>query len=157
MPYEAVSFPIGGKDVYRGLIVLYCLIALYSALAVYFGAQTVEQATNPAYGAVFPIALFFCALAALYGVVRSRYTRRVWLEYAGTVLLLAGLMGYTCAIVWAATSLHEPWRVPGAVLPVMVSVFPTLRLRNILKVVKVHAKQRAARKLGIVGVPGEHP
>jgi hypothetical protein len=155
MPYEAVSFPIGGRDVYRGLIVLYCLIALYSALAVYFGAQTVEQATSPAYATIFPIALFACALAALYGVVRSRYTRRVWLEYAGTVLLLAGLMGYTCAIVWAATSQHEPWRVPGAVLPVMVSVFPTLRLLNILKVVKVRTKERAARAQRIAGDPRE--
>lgn len=136
MPYEAVSFPIGGRDVYRGLIVLYCMIALYAALATWFGAQTVGMAAGPLYGALFPIGLFFCSLSALYGVIRSRYTRRVWLEYAGTVLLLAGMVGYSIAIVWVGLASGEHFRFPGAIWPLAMSVFPVLRLRNILKVVK---------------------
>jgi hypothetical protein len=134
--YEAVSFPIGGKAVYRGLIIKYSLLALYSASAVYFGAQTVGEAAGRAYAAVFPVALFFSCLAALYGVIRSRYTRRVWLEYIGTLLLLAGMVGYAGAIFYTACDQHELWRLPASLLPIILSVFPVLRLLNILKVVR---------------------
>lgn len=156
VPYEAVSFPIGGRDVYRGLIVLYGLIALYSMLTVYFGAQTVEMATSPTYARFFPIGLFFCSLAALFGVIRSRYSRLVWIEYAGTLLLMAGLIGYAVAIVWVGAIEKEWYRFPGAVLPLMVMVFPVLRLKNILKVVKnTPRRRRWWFKLGIAGAREE--
>jgi hypothetical protein len=136
MPYEAVSFPIGGRDVYRGLIVQYSLIALYAAGASIFGAQTVGLATGPLYAAIFPVALFGCALAALWGVVRSRYTRKVAFEYAGTALMLAGLVGFSVSIIWVGFDLDEHWRFPGALLPIAMCVFPFLRMRNIIKVVR---------------------
>lgn len=144
VPYEAVNFPIGGKAVYWGLIVKYSLMGLYSALSVYTGAQTVGVATSPLYARLFPVVLFFTSLGALYGVIRSRYTRRVWLEYLGTLGLIAGMVGFSGAIVYASFALGEPWRLPGALLPVILSVFPVLRLMNILKVVRHrNAKVRA--------------
>lgn len=147
MPYESVSFPIGGKDVYRGLIVLYTIIVAYAALTVYFGAVTVGRAAGPLYADLFPIALSACGIAALYGVVRSRYTRRVWLEYAGTLLLLAGLIGYAGAIIWSGLADGEHYRLPAALLPVMVAVFPAMRLKNILKVVRGAARAKRAAAL----------
>lgn len=142
--YEAVSFPIGGKAVYYGLITKYSLLALYSACTVYFGAVTVGQATSPLYARVFPVALFFSCLAALYGVIRSRYTRKVWLEYLGTVLLIAGMVGYAVALAYTGVSDHMLYRLPAALLPIILSVFPILRLINILRVVR----RRAAEKEG---------
>lgn len=147
MPYEAVSFPIGGRNVYRGLIVLYGLIGLYSALTVWVGAQTVGQAAGPLYAAVFPVALFFCSAAAMFGVIRSRYTRTVGIEYASTVLLLAGLYSFSGAIIWVATATGEHWRYPGSILPMIASVFVVLRMLNILGVVKEQSRKKLAAKL----------
>lgn len=144
MPYEAVSFPIGGKAVYYGLIVKYSALALYSAATVYFGATTVGQATSHLYAQIFPVALFFSCLAALYGVIRSRYTRKVWLEYLGTVLLIAGMVGYAVALFYTGITEHMPFRLPAAMLPVVLSVFPVLRLMNILRVVRRRAAEKRA-------------
>lgn len=137
MPYQAANFPIGGKEAYIGLLVKYSIMAVYSASAVVFGATTVGQAVTPLYARLFPSLLFLCCLAALVGVVRSRWTRKVWIEYAGTVGLLAGMVGYSIAIGYVGLIInHDLSRIPPAVLPLALCVFPVLRLVNIIRAVR---------------------
>lgn len=145
MPYEAANFPIGGKAVYYGLIIKYTLLAVYAAGATYFGATTVGNAAGELYALIFPVALLAACLGALYGVIRSRYTRRVWIEYVGTLGLLAGMTSYAAAILYTAVAFNEPSRLPPALLPVILSVFPTLRLFNILVVIR---RRNAGRESG---------
>jgi hypothetical protein len=136
MPYTAANFPIGGREAYVGLIWKYSLIALYAALAVLLGATTVGKATDPFFAKLFPAMLFISACAALIGVVLSRWTARVWIEYFGTVALLAGMVGYTIAIFYVAVWVYgDPGRVPGSFIPLIMMVFPIMRLRNILRTV----------------------
>lgn len=145
VPYEAVSFPIGGRNVYRGLIAKYIILSCYAAGSFYVGAVTVGRAAGPFYAQVFPVALLFSCLAALYGVVRSRYTRKVWIEYVGTVLLIAGLVSYACALAYTAVASDEVYKLPPSLLPIGFCVFPTLRLINILGVVRARNGKQARR------------
>lgn len=137
MPYQAANFPIGGREAYVGLLWKYGIIALYSASATVLGATTVGQAVDPFYARLFPALLFVCSVGALFGVVRSRWTAKVWIEYAGTAGLLAGLVGYSIAIVFVAVAvLHEVARIPPALIPLALCVFPILRLVNIVRAVR---------------------
>jgi hypothetical protein len=145
MPYQAANFPIGGREAYVGLLWKYSILALYAGSASLLGATTVGRATDPFYGRLFPALLFLSCVTALAGVVVSRWTARVWVEYVGTAALLAGMVGYAIAVVFVAVSIdHDPSRIPPFLLPVALMVFPILRLRNILKTV---AAWRAARRL----------
>lgn len=144
MPYQAANFPIGGKEAYVGLLWKYSLMSVYAGSASLLGAVTVGRATDPFYGRLFPALLFIATLAALVGVVVSRWTARVWIEYAGTMALLAGMVGFSIAIAYVAIFVDHEWaRVPGALLPLILMVFPILRMRNILKTV---AGWKAARE-----------
>jgi hypothetical protein len=137
MPYQAASFPIGGRDAYVGLLWKYSIMAVYSAGAVVFGATTVGKAVDEFYARMFPAMLFLCCCGALIGVVRSRWTRKVWIEYAGTLGLLAGLVGYSIAIVYAGVVVDgDLSRIPPGVLPIALCIFPFLRLRNIIQHVR---------------------
>lgn len=147
MPYQATNFPIGGREAYVGLLWKYSLIAGYSALAVVLGATTVGRATDPFYAKLFPSMLFIAACTALIGVVVSRWAARVWIEYAGTVALLAGMVGYSLAIGYVAVAVYgDPGRLPGALIPLILMVFPILRLKNILKTVAALKAARLARE-----------
>lgn len=146
MPYEAVSFPIGGPAVYKGLIWLYSIITAYAVGVVFLGANTVGEAAGQDYARIFPVGLAFSSLAALWGVIRSRYTRTVGIEYAGTALLLAGLLSYSAALVVTSLSPEMIHRLPAALLPAAIGVFPILRMRNIIKVVKARHAEKAALK-----------
>jgi hypothetical protein len=143
MPYQAANFPIGGREAYVGLLWKYSILGVYSASSFMLGAVTVGKATGEFYARLFPALLFAACVTALIGVVVSRWTARVWVEYAGTVALLAGMVGYSFAIAFVALFVdHDPGRLPPAILPLVLMVFPILRLRNILKTV---AAWRAAR------------
>lgn len=144
MPYQAANFPIGGREAYVGLLWKYAILAVYAAGSFFLGATTVGYATGPAYAKLFPALLFLACVTALVGVVVSRWTARVWIEYAGTALLLAGMVGYSIAIAFTALGVYGDWgRLPAAVLPLALMVYPILRLRNILHTV---AQWRAARR-----------
>lgn len=143
MPYQAANFPIGGREAYVGLLWKYTIMGTYAGSAFFLGATTVGKATGPAYAKLFPALLFIACITALLGVVVSRWTARVWIEYLGTALLLAGMVGYAIAIAYVALFVDRDWgRLPPALLPVALMVFPILRLRNILRTV---AQWRAAR------------
>jgi hypothetical protein len=151
MPYQAANFPIGGREAYVGLLWKYSILALYAGSSVFLGAVTVGAATGEFYSRLFPGVLFLSCITALVGVVFSRWTARVWIEYVGTLALLAGMVGYSIAIIWVALSIHHDWaRVPPALLPLVLMVFPILRLRNILKTVAAWRASHAARD-----APGE--
>lgn len=146
MPYQAANFPIGGREAYVGLLWKYSILAVYAAAAVFLGATTVGRAVDPFYARLFPALLFIACITALTGVVVSRWTARVWVEYAGTAALLAGMAGYAIAIGYVGLFLEHDWaRVPPAILPLVVMVFPILRLRNILKTVAAWRAARIAR------------
>lgn len=146
MPYQAANFPIGGREAYVGLLWKYSIMAVYAASASLLGATTVGRATDPVYARLFPALLFLACLTALVGVVASRWTARVWVEYVGTALLLAGMAGYSAAIGWVGVVLDNDWsRLPPAILPIALMVFPILRLRNILKTVAAWRAARIAR------------
>lgn len=147
MPYEAVSFPIGGPAVYKGLIWLYSIITAYAVGVVLLGAVTVGEAAGQEYARLFPVGLAFSSLAALWGVIRSRYTRTVGIEYAGTALLLAGLASYSVALGVTSFTLPDMvHRLPASLLPAAIAVFPILRMRNIIKVVKAKQAEKHAEK-----------
>lgn len=149
MPYQAANFPIGGREAYVGLLWKYSLMAVYAGSASLLGAVTVGRATDPFYARLFPALLFLACLTALTGVVVSRWTARVWIEYVGTGALLAGMVGYSIAIVYVGIAVeHDIARVPPAILPLVLMVFPILRLRNILKTVAAWRAARIARAAG---------
>lgn len=146
MHYQAANFPIGGREAYVGLLWKYSLMSLYAGSASLLGAVTVGRATDPFYARLFPALLFIACLTALTGVVVSRWTARVWIEYAGTAALLAGMVGYSIAIAYVGIAIEHEWaRVPPAILPLILMVFPVLRLRNILKTVAAWKLARADR------------
>lgn len=143
MPYQAANFPIGGREAYVGLLWKYALMSIYAGSASLLGAVTIGRATDPFYARLFPALLFLACVTALAGVVVSRWTARVWVEYVGTAALLAGMVGYAIAIIYVALfEDHDLARVPPAILPLVLMVFPILRLKNILKTV---ATWRAGR------------
>lgn len=146
MPYQAANFPIGGREAYVGLLWKYSILAVYAAAAVFLGATTVGKAVDPFYARLFPALLFIACITALVGVVTSRWTARVWVEYAGTAALLAGMAGYSIAIGYVGVAVdHDLSRIPPALLPIALMVFPILRLRNILKTVAAWRAARIAR------------
>lgn len=146
MPYQAANFPIGGREAYVGLLWKYSILAAYACAAVLLGATTVGQAVDPLYARLFPTMLFAACITALAGVVISRWTARVWVEYVGTAALLAGMAGYAIAIGYVGIFIENDWsRLPPALLPLVVMVFPILRLRNILKTVAAWRAARIAR------------
>lgn len=146
MPYQAANFPIGGREAYVGLLWKYSILAVYAAAAVFLGATTVGKAVDPLYARIFPALLFIACVTALVGVVTSRWTARVWVEYAGTAALLAGMAGYAIAIGYVGVAVdHDLSRIPPALLPIALMVFPILRLRNILKTVAAWRAARIAR------------
>lgn len=152
MPYQAANFPIGGREAYVGLLWKYSIMAVYAASASFLGATTVGRATDPLYARLFPALLFIACIVALGGVVASRWTARVWVEYFGTAFLLAGMAGYAIAIAYVAIFIdHDPARVPPAILPIALMVFPILRLRNILKTVAAWRSDRQARRDRLAG------
>jgi len=130
--YEIAAFPLTGVAVYRTLVIKYVLLALYSLASIIDGVPEITAVAGHAYGLVWPALLLLASIAALAGVVRSRYTGKVKLEYAGTVSLLAGMAGYAVAIVWLAVSSGNWHHSPGAILPLVLSAFPLARLLNIL-------------------------
>lgn len=131
--YEVAAFPLTGPAVYKALLVKYSFLIAYSAGSVLVGVQpTIAQAAGRVYGLVWPSLLLIGAIAALVGVVRSRHTGHVRLEYAGTVALLAGMVGYFVAIAWIGIVGGHWSALPSALLPLVLSVFPFFRLRNIL-------------------------
>lgn len=132
--FDIAAFPITGPAVYQALVTKYVIILVYTISTVIFGLPAMTQAAGHLYGLFFPVALTATAGLALTGVIRSRHTGKIRVEYWGTLFLLAGFAGYSVAIVWRALS--EPDRLdtlPAALLPVILSVFPFFRLRNILK------------------------
>lgn len=144
--YQAANFPIGGREAYVGLLWKYSLMSLYAGSASLLGAVTIGRATDPFYARLFPALLFIACLTALVGVVVSRWTARVWIEYAGTAALLAGMVGYSIAIAYVGVAIEHDWaRVPPAILPLILMVFPVLRLRNILKTVTAWKLARVDR------------
>jgi hypothetical protein len=146
MPYQAANFPIGGREAYVGLLWKYALMAVYSGSASLLGATTIGRATDPVYARTFPALLFLSCCTALIGVVVSRWTARVWIEYVGTAALLAGMTGYAIAIGYVGVGIDQDWsRLPPAILPLVLMVFPVLRLRNILKTVAAWRAVRVAR------------
>jgi len=146
VPYQAANFPIGGKEAYVGLLWKYSFMAAYSASAVFLGATTVGKAVDPFYARLFPALLFLACCAALIGVVVSRWTARVWIEYVGTVGLIAGMVGYAIAIGYVGIIIdNDLSRVPPAILPLCLCVFPVLRLVNILRTVRA-ARPKGAKR-----------
>lgn len=148
MPYQATNFPIGGREAYVGLLWKYALMAVYSASAVFLGATTVGRAVDPFYARLFPALLFLSCCTALVGVVVSRWAARVWIEYIGTGALIAGMFGYAVAIGYVGVVIDHDWsRIPPAILPLVLMVFPVLRMRNILRTVAAAKAKAAAARL----------
>jgi hypothetical protein len=57
----------------------------------------------------------------------------VKLEYAGTLLLEAGLFGYFVAFVWRFIA-HGDWvTLPSSLIPIILGVVPMFRLISILR------------------------
>lgn len=133
--YIAAHFPISGQDAYWGYIVMYGFISLFGALsALVDGIPAISETTIPVFALFFPLAVFVTGLGSLLGVIYSFQTTRVTFEYVMSTLLLAGLLGYAAAI--ANRALWEPdadiARLPSALLPFIIAVFPFIRLRRIL-------------------------
>jgi len=155
VPYQAANFPIGGREAYVGLLWKYSLMSVYAGSASLLGAVTIGRATDPFYARLFPALLFLACLTALVGVVVSRWAAQVWVEYIGTAALLAGMTGYSIAIAYVAIFEDHDWaRVPPALLPVVLMVFPIMRLRNILKTVAAWRADRLARATTEGATPG---
>jgi hypothetical protein len=130
--YEIAAFPLTGVAVYRTLLVKYVLITIYALASIVDGVPEITKAAGHTYGLVWPAVLLLGSLAALAGVVRSRYTGHVKLEYAGTVALLAAMAGYGVAVVWLAITSGNWHHSPGAILAIVLTAFPFARLLNIL-------------------------
>lgn len=145
--FEISAFPLTGPAVYHALVTKYIIMIAWSAGSAVGGIPTVSEVTGYVYGVALPLGLLVTSAMALVGVVRSRHTGRTRLEYVGTLLLIAGLVGYSVAIVLRAIVELDWDDLPGALLPILVAVFPYYRLRNILK--KPHGGPPATPPLGV--------
>lgn len=118
---------------YPGLIVKYTVVALYGLAVSTFGLVTLGATAGPQWELAWPVLLTVFALLALAGLLRSFFTRKFLLEIITTLMLNGLLFGYAVAIVARTLGDGDVSRLPAVALPLLVTVFPWLRLGHIVR------------------------
>lgn len=118
---------------YATYILKYALIAIYGLGSGIVGITTLDVVAGRFWGLLWPGLITVLALLAMVGVIRSRLTEKEGMELIFTLLLLALFAGYVVAIVVRSHLDGNVQRLPTALLPVILSVFPGRRLVQIAR------------------------
>lgn len=135
-PTEAVKLP--GRDdaaasqPYGRLVVKYSLMAFYGLTSAIVGIPTIRVVSGAVWEAIWPLLVMVASLTAIAGVLRSKMTNRHALELVSTIALIAILAGYSVLIVIRAFYEGDYYRLPSAILPIVVMVAPYGRLLDIV-------------------------
>lgn len=121
------------KPPYVTLIIKYALIAVYGAFSGWVGIATLDVVAGQLWGVLWPALVTVFSLLAMFAVIRSRITEKEGLELVSTLLLISLLIGYSIAIVTRTTIDGNVTRLPVALLPIILSVFPARRLVQIAR------------------------
>jgi hypothetical protein len=117
---------------YPTLFVKYTLIAVYGIASGVVGVTTLDLIAGETWALAWPALITAFAVTAFVGAQRSRRRQRFGLEVVATICLLALFAGYIVAIALRATLYGEFYRLPTALLPLILSVFPWSRLQSIV-------------------------
>lgn len=129
MPRQKPPIEMVRPSFYGMLICYYAAILGYGITAYLFGVLSIEHTVNAGFATVWAVLLGVGALVAGGGVVFSIYLRTHWLELAGTITIVALMVGYTVAIIlYALRPGGDPTRISAFWLPVVVAILPTWRI-----------------------------
>lgn len=117
---------------YPTLFVKYTLIAIYGVGSGIVGVTTLDVIAGATWALAWPALITAFAVTAIVGVRRARRRQRFALEVVATIFLLALFAGYMVAIALRAGIYGEFYRLPTALLPLILSVFPWSRLQSIV-------------------------
>lgn len=116
---------------YPALIIKYALIAVYGAANGWVGVITLGVVSGPSWAVMWPALVLISSTAALVGVLISRSGGTHWPEMIATLALISLLIGYSAAIIIRTVEDGNVTRLPVALLPIILSVFPFSRLVSI--------------------------
>jgi hypothetical protein len=118
---------------YPTLIIKYALIAVYGAASGYVGVATLDAVAGTGWALLWPALIMVTATASLVGVLIERAGGSAWPEMVATIAMLSLLGGYSIAIVIRSVEDGTLTRLPFAMLPVILSVFPASRLGGLAR------------------------
>lgn len=118
---------------YTRLGVKYFLVALYGAAASIVGVTTINVVGGHVWETAWPFLLSLSSLAAIFGIIRSKYFQKTGFEFGTTLTFISLLMSYSVAIVVRTLFDGDMSRLPVAVLPVIISVTPFARILDIAR------------------------
>lgn len=118
---------------YATLIIKYAILALYGVTSCVVGVTTLDVVAGQAWGLIWPALVALLSTLALVGVIRSRVTGREGFELISTLLLVALLGGYVAAIIIRTMQDGEVTRLPIALLPLALSIYPAARMGRIAR------------------------
>lgn len=114
---------------YGMLICYYAAILGYGLTAYLFGVLSIQHTAGHGFATLWAILLGVGAFVAGGGVVFSIQLRTHWLELAGTIVIIALMVGYTVAIfLYAFRTGGDPSRLSAFWLPVVISILPVWRI-----------------------------
>jgi hypothetical protein len=114
---------------YPTLIIKYALIAVYGAASGYVGVATLDAVAGTGWALLWPALIMVTASASLI----ERAGGSAWPEMVATIAMLSLLGGYSIAIVIRSVEDGTLTRLPFAMLPVILSVFPASRLGGLAR------------------------
>jgi hypothetical protein len=134
MPHRFIiaAFPLSGPEVYKMLLTFYTVTIVYAFGSTATGVQTIQATAGDLYSQIWPVILLIAATFAMFGMIRSRHTGHVQVEFYGTLMVLACMVGYASAIVWRFWNDGDVQRLPASLLPMLIGILPFWRLRAIL-------------------------
>ena len=121
---------------YPPLITMYSLLALYGLASGFVGVSTIDVVAGQFWGLAWPFLIALTSLGALAGLLRSKLTRHHAVEVTTTLSLVGLLVTYSLFILVRTVLDGDAGRLPVAILPIVISVFPYFRLARIVRGVR---------------------
>lgn len=122
------AFQLPPRLVLWGLVVKYALMVGYGVAAIVAGIPTFRLVAGPLLELVWPTVIAVLAALSLAGTVRSWNTLRTGFELHATQALVAVFTAYSGALVFRALDRGDAGSAALAFLPMVLLVFPALRI-----------------------------
>lgn len=125
------AFTLPPRLMLWGLVVKYALLVGYGVSAVVAGIPTFRLVAGPLLELLWPSAIAILASLALAGVARSWSSVATGFELHTTQALVAVFTAYSAALVFRALTQGDTATAALAFLPMILLVFPALRVLSI--------------------------